>query len=187
MSISAIKYWLNIEKGVENIMFLAETAPANTIIGNVIVVTGAFIVLLFLLRKFAWKQITSIFDARAKKITDDITAAEEAHKTADELVSQRETELSNTREEAADIVKTATVTAAQTRQNMLEETLLEVTKKKQHASDDIVNEREAALKDVKSDVASISIQIAEKLIGSSIDAKGQSDLIDSYLAKLGEQ
>ncbi|MDR2975856.1 MAG: F0F1 ATP synthase subunit B [Streptococcaceae bacterium] len=167
-------------------MFLAETAPANTIIGNVIVVTGAFIILVFLLRKFAWKQITAIFEARAKKITDDINAAEDAHKTADKLVTQRETELSHTREEASDIVKTATVTAAQTRQNILEETMTEVTKRKQHASDDIANERETALKDVKSDVASISVQIAEKLIGTSIDADGQSALINSYLAKLGD-
>ncbi|GAB2026498.1 F0F1 ATP synthase subunit B [Lactovum odontotermitis] len=168
-------------------MFLAETAPVNTIIGNVIVVTGGFLILLFLLKKFAWKQITSIFEARAKKITDDIDAAEEAHKTADELVTKRETELSHTREEAADIVKTATVTAAQTRQNMLEETLTEVTKQKQHASDDIANERDAAMKGVRNDVASISVQIAEKLIGKSLDADGQSELIDGYLAKLGDK
>ncbi|MDR0300491.1 MAG: F0F1 ATP synthase subunit B [Streptococcaceae bacterium] len=166
-------------------MYLAEATP-NTIIGNVIVVSGAFILLVVLLRLFAWKQITGIFETRAKKITDDITAAEEAHKEASDLVVQRQEELSHTQEEASQIVDTARVTAAQTRQNLIEETLTEMTKQKAHAADDIANERAAALKAVKGDVANISVQIAEKLIGKSLNAEAQSELIDSYLNKFGE-
>ena len=47
-------------------------------------------------------------------------------------------------------------------------------------------ERKEALNTVKGDVADISVQIAEKLIGQSLDASAQQELIDSYLAKLGE-
>lgn len=166
-------------------MILAETAP-NTILGNIIVVSGAFILLIVLLRLFAWKQIIGIFEARAKKITDDISAAEEAHKEANDLVGQRQAELTQTRGEASEIVETARITAAQTRQSLLEQTLTDVTKQKQRAADDIANERVAALNTVRGEVASLSVQIAEALIGKSLDTKGQSDLIDSYLNKFGE-
>ena len=164
---------------------LAETAP-NTIIGNIIVVSGAFLILVVLIRVFAWKQITSVFTARAKKISDDIDAAEEAHTEADKLVSQRETELAGTRAEAAGIVETATVTAAKTRQKLLEEAMSEVTGVRSRANVEIEQERKDALESVKADVADISVKIAEKLLGKNLDAGAQSDLIDSYLSKLGE-
>ncbi|MFK5276290.1 hypothetical protein ACI3RH_04935 [Lactococcus lactis] len=45
-------------------------------LGNIIVVSGAFIILLVLLRLFAWNAITSVFASRAKKISDDIDAAD---------------------------------------------------------------------------------------------------------------
>ncbi|HEY0221910.1 F0F1 ATP synthase subunit B [Lactovum miscens] len=166
-------------------MILAETAP-NTILGNIIVVSGAFILLIVLLRLFAWKQITGVFEARAKKITDDISAAEDAQKEASELVNQRQEELSHTREEASEIVETARITAAQTRQSLLEQAMTDVTKQKQRATDDIANQRIAAMNTVRGEVAAISVQIAETLIGKSLDTKGQSELIDSYLNKFGE-
>lgn len=166
-------------------MILAETAP-NTILGNIIVVSGAFILLIVLLRLFAWKQITGVFEARAKKITDDISAAEDAQKEASELVNQRQEELSHTREEASEIVETARITAAQTRQSLLEQAMTDVTKQKQRATDDIANQRIAAMNTVRGEVAAISVQIAETLIGKSLDTKGQSELIDSYLNKFGD-
>ena len=66
---------------------LLEAAP-NTVLGNIIVVSGAFIILLVLLRLFAWNAITSVFASRAKKISDDIDAAEANNKQAADLVKQ---------------------------------------------------------------------------------------------------
>jgi F-type H+-transporting ATPase subunit b len=57
---------------------------------------------------------------------------------------------------------------------------------KKRAQEDIEQARKEALNSVKGDVAGISVQIAEKLIGQALDANSQSELIDSYIAKLGE-
>lgn len=164
-------------------MLLTEATP-NTIIGNVIVVTGAFILLVVLLRLFAWKNITEVFEARTKKITDDITSAEEANKKAKELVEQREAELSGTKAEAAGIIETANETATQNREKLLTATHSEVASMREHAATEIELERKEALNSVKGQVADISVQIAEKLIGRSLDNQAQSDLIDSYLSEL---
>ena len=164
-------------------LIIAESAP-NTVIGNIIVVSGAFLILVFLIRKFAWKQITSIFTERAKKISDDIDAAEEAHKTAEVLVQKREQELSGAKDEVANILATANETANQNFTKIVDQAHEEATMLKSHASADIEQERKEALNGVKSDVASISVQIAEKLIGKSLDAEAQSDLINSYLEKM---
>ncbi|WP_349651749.1 F0F1 ATP synthase subunit B [Lactococcus lactis] len=164
---------------------LLEAAP-NTVLGNIIVVSGAFIILLVLLRLFAWNAITRVFASRAKKISDDIDAAEANNKQAADLVKQRQAELAGSKEEAANIIQVANDTASQNRAKVLATANEEATSLKKRAQEDIEQERKEALNTVKGDVADISVQIAEKLIGQSLDASAQQELIDSYLAKLGE-
>ncbi|MDR0297394.1 MAG: F0F1 ATP synthase subunit B [Streptococcaceae bacterium] len=161
-------------------------AATSTVLGNVIVVSGAFLLLIFLLKKFAWKQITSVFENRAKKINDDIDAAEEAHKTAAVLVAKRENELAGSQAEAATIIETATTTAEQTRDKIVADAHADADATKKRAALDIAQERKEAMGSVKSDVASISVQIAEKLIAGSLDVRAHQALIDSYLEKLGD-
>ncbi|MQW22142.1 MULTISPECIES: F0F1 ATP synthase subunit B [unclassified Lactococcus] len=164
---------------------LLETAP-NTVIGNVIVASGAFIILLVLLRVFAWKQITGIFEQRAKKISDDIDSAEESKVEAAKLVAQRENELAGSKAEAANIIQTANDTATQNRNKIVAAANEEAANTKKRAQGEIEQERKEALNSVKGDVANISVKIAEKLIGQSLDPQAQTELIDTYLAKIGE-
>ena len=65
----------------------------STIIGDFILIAGSFLLLIFLVKKYAWGNITSILDQRAEKISSDIDGAEEARKKAEELASKREAEL----------------------------------------------------------------------------------------------
>ncbi|MDR0199846.1 MAG: F0F1 ATP synthase subunit B [Streptococcaceae bacterium] len=163
-----------------------DVATTSTVLGNVIISTGGFLILIVLIRAFAWKQITSIFTARAKKINDDIDAAEEAHKTAAELVETRQKELNGAKAEAAGIIDTANETARQNTDKATKAAQAEAEAIKNRATADIEQERKEALGSVKSDVANISVQIAEKLIGKNLSADDQSALIDEYIAKLGD-
>ncbi len=165
---------------------LLTAAPGTVVIGNVIVASGAFIILLILIRVFAWKQITSIFEQRAKKISDDIDEAEASNKQAAELVVQREAELAGSKAEAAGIIQTAQDTANQNRAKIAAVAKEEAEATKARATAEIDQERKEALSSVKGEVADISVKIAEKLIGRSLDVAAQQELIDSYLSKLGE-
>ena len=79
----------------------------GTIIGDFILIAGSFLLLIFLVKKYAWGNITSILDARAEKITNDIDEAEAARKKAEELANKREAELVGSRQEATTIFETA--------------------------------------------------------------------------------
>ena len=83
----------------------------SEIIGNFILIAGSFLLLIFLIKKFAWNNINGILEARAKKITDDIDGAESARQKAEELANKREEELAGSRKEAASIVENAKETA----------------------------------------------------------------------------
>ena len=148
------------------------------LIGNFILVAGSFLLLIVLIKKFAWGNITSIFEERAKKISDDIDSAESARKNAEVLEQKRE--------EAATIVETAKETAEKNKASILADTTEEVSRLKQKANQEIAQSKAEALRSIKGDVADLSIDLASKIIGQTLDKEAQSQLIDSYIDKLGD-
>ena len=158
----------------------------GTIIGDFILIAGSFLLLIFLVKKFAWGNITSIFEERAKKISDDIDSAESARKNAEVLEQKREEALAGSREEAATIVETAKETAEKNKASILADTTEEVSRLKQKANQEIAQSKADALRSIKGDVADLSIDLASKIIGQTLDKEAQSQLIDSYIDKLGD-
>ncbi|ATF65025.1 ATP synthase subunit b [Streptococcus gordonii] len=156
------------------------------IIGNFILIAGSFLLLVFLIKKFAWGNIIGILDQRAQKISDDIDGAESARKKAEDLAQKREEALVGSREEAATIVETAKETAEKNKASILADTTEEVSRLKQKANQEIAQSKAEALKSIKGDVADLSIDLASKIIGQTLDKEAQSQLIDSYIDKLGD-
>ena len=156
------------------------------IIGNFILIAGSFLLLVFLVKKFAWGNIVGILDQRAQKISEDIDSAEVARKKAEDLAQKREDALAGSREEAATIVETAKETAEKNKASILADTTEEVSRLKQKANQEIAQSKADALKSIKGDVADLSIDLASKIIGQTLDKEAQSQLIDSYIDKLGD-
>ena len=158
----------------------------GTIIGDFILIAGSFLLLIFLVKKYAWGNITSILDARAEKITNDIDEAEAARKKAEELASKREEELAGSRKEAASIVENAKETAEKNKSQILSEATQEAVRLKEKAQQEIAHNKEEALNSIKGDVADLTVNLASKLLSQELDAEGQRQLIDRYLDELGE-
>ena len=156
------------------------------IIGNFILIAGSFLLLVFLVKKFAWGNIVGILDQRAQKISEDIDSAEAARKKAEDLAQKREEALAGSREEAAAIVETAKETAEKNKAGILADAAEEVSRLKQKANKEIAQSKEDALKAIKSDVVDLSINLASKILGQSLDKEAQSQLIDNYIDKLGD-
>ena len=158
----------------------------GTIIGDFILIAGSFLLLIFLVKKFAWGNITSILDARAEKITNDIDEAEAARQKAEELASKREEELAGSRQEATTILETAKETAEKNKAHILSEANQEALRLKEKAQLEISQNKEEAMNSIKGDVADLTVNLASKLLSQQLDAEGQRQLIDRYLDELGE-
>ena len=158
----------------------------GTIIGDFILIAGSFLLLIFLVKKYAWGNITSILDARAEKITNDIDEAEAARQKAEELASKREEELAGSRKEAASIVENAKETAEKNKSQILSEATQEAVRLKEKAQQEIAHNKEKALNSIKGDVADLTVNLASKLLSQQLDAEAQRQLIDRYLDELGE-
>ena len=158
----------------------------STIIGNFILIAGSFLLLIFLVKKYAWGNITSVLDQRAEKISSDIDAAEEARKKAEQLASKREAELVGSRTEAKTIIENAKETAEKSRADILAEAKLEAGRLKEKANQEIAQNKAEALQSVKGDVADLTISLAGKIISQNLDSQAHKELIDQYIDQLGE-
>ena len=158
----------------------------GTIIGDFILIAGSFLLLIFLVKKFAWGNITSILDARAEKITNDIDEAEAARKKAEELATKREAELACSRQEATTILETAKETAEKNKAHILSEANQEALRLKEKAQLEISQNKEEAMNSIKGDVADLTVNLAGKLLSQQLDSEGHRQLIDRYLNELGD-
>lgn len=158
----------------------------GTIIGDFILIAGSFLLLIFLVKKFAWGNITSILDARAEKITNDIDQAEAARKKAEELATKREAELAGSRQEATTILETAKETAEKNKAHILSEANQEALRLKEKAQLEISQNKEEAMNSIKGDVADLTVNLAGKLLSQQLDSEGHRQLIDRYLNELGD-
>ena len=158
----------------------------STIIGDFILIAGSFLLLIFLVKKYAWGNITSVLDERAEKISSDIDGAEEARKKAEVLASKREAELAGSRTEAKTIIENAKGTAEKSRADILAEAKLEAGRLKEKANQEIAQNKAEALQSVKGDVADLTISLAEKILSKNLDSQAHKELIDQYIDQLGE-
>ena len=158
----------------------------STIIGDFILIAGSFLLLIFLVKKYAWGNISSILDERAEKISSDIDGAEEARKKAEELASKREAELAGSRTEAKTIIENAKETAEKSKADILAEAKLEAGRLKEKANQEIAQNKAEALQSVKGDVADLTISLARKFSPKNLDSQAHKELIDQYIDQLGE-
>ena len=147
------------------------------LIGNFILVAGSFLLLIVLIKKFAWGNITSIFEERAKKISDDIDSAESARQKAEELAQKREHELAGSRAEAVTIVETAKETAEKNKAGILANAA---------ANQEIAQNKAEAMSSIKGEVADLTVTLASKILSQELDKEAQSELIDRYIKQLGD-
>mgnify|MGYP000594091276 FL=1 len=158
----------------------------STIIGDFILIAGSFLLLIFLVKKYAWGNITSVLDERAEKISSDIDGAEEARKKAEELASKREAELAGSRTEAKTIIENAKGTAEKSKADILAEAKLEAGRLKEKANQEIAQNKAEALQSVKGEVADLTVSLAGKIISQNLDSHAHKELIDQYIDQLGE-
>ena len=156
------------------------------LIGNFILIAGSFILLLVLIKKFAWSNITGIFEERAEKIASDIDRAEEARQKAEVLAQKREDELAGSRKEAKTIIENARETAEKSKASILADAKLEAGRLKEKANQEIAQNKAEALQSVKGEVADLTISLAGKIISQNLDSHAHKELIDQYIDQLGE-
>ncbi len=141
-----------------------------------------FIILLIILKKFAWRPILNALDKREKSIEDSLRSADRAREEMERLKADNEKVMAQARLERDNMLKETKRTSekilSEAREKAKEEArlLIEATK------DLIENEKTSAVDEIRKQVAALSVEIAEKILKEKLkDEKKQKELIEKLL------
>jgi len=151
-------------------------------IGLVFWTAIAFVCLLILLKKFAWKPILEAIHEREQSIDEALNKAELAKIEMTRLTAQNEELMKEAREERDRILKEAKALKDSIVQEAKHQAHTEGTKLIEKAKIEIENQKKAALAELKGQVSTLSLEIAERVLRSQLEDKGkQQDLVASLL------
>ena len=149
--------------------------------------TIIFAIVFFLLAKFGFPVITGMVEKRNQRINDSLEAARVAEEAIAHLTQEKERILEETRQEQNRLMKEA----AAERERVLEQAQIQAREEAdrilQAASLRLQEEKEAAMKELRNEVAVISMAIAEKALRKELSSdKGQVESIDRLIDKMSD-
>ncbi|RZJ71998.1 F0F1 ATP synthase subunit B [Flavobacterium sp.] len=155
------------------------TAPESLIFWTTLI----FVIFFILLKKFAWKPILGAVKTREESINNALKAAETARQEMVALQSKNEEALQLARQERDAMMKEAREIKEKMIADAKAEASAESAKLIEQAKAAINAEKNAAMADIKAQVSSLSLEIAEKLLKDELSNKdSQMKLVDKLLA-----
>lgn len=144
-----------------------------------------FLLLVFFLAKFAWKPILSSLKEREESIQQALETAEKARAEMARMQADNEILLKQAREERDKILKEAREASSRLKDEAQHDAKRAADRIIDEARAAIQIEKQAALRDVKAQVALFSLEIAEKLIKKNLSTdKDQKDLVNQFISDL---
>jgi F-type H+-transporting ATPase subunit b len=145
----------------------------------------AFLIIFFIMSKFAWPMVLKMMEDRENKIQGDMDAAEQAKDQARSDAQAYADRLAVAEREAADIIAAAKREAEEERSRILAKAQQDAAATIAKARDAVESERKKALVQLSGSVVDLSVEIAGKIIGNDLDDAEHRALAEKYLAEVG--
>ena len=145
----------------------------------------AFLVIWVVLAKFAWPMIVGMLDKRQETIKNNLDEAEAAKIEAQRSLEEYKKQLADARREAAGIVDEARRAGEQVKADITAQAQAQADEMIAKAKKSIETEQRAAIADLQSSVADLSVAVAGRFIGEGLSDADQRKLIEKYVAEAG--
>ena len=144
------------------------------------------LILCALIKKFLFKPVMSILEARQKEIDDIYGEADKDRTEAAELKTEYTRRMSGARAEADGIVRTAMDSARRKSDQIVSDANSQVVRMKERAASEIEQERRKAFAELQGELSGMAVDIAAKMVGREINEKDQQALVDEFIRNAGE-
>ena len=141
---------------------------------------------IYLIKKFLFKPVNDILEKRRAAADAEIQDAAKAKEEADAIKSEYEENMRQAREKASEILTEAQKSADLQSEQILNEAARQASAIKEKAEKDIAQEKRKAVNEIKDEIGGMAVEIAGKVIEREIDEKDHSNLIDDFIANVGE-
>ena len=154
--------------------------PTSELIAGIL----AFLIVFWFVGRRAMPMINKTLEARQQAISGQLADAEEAKREAESLLTDYKAQLADAKTEGNRIIEEARAAGEQLKTDIVARAEEEAAATLAKARDEAQNEKSRALAEARREVGEISVGLAEKIVGGSLDDKMQKDLIERYLTEL---
>jgi len=145
-----------------------------------------FMVLFFVLAKFAWKPLMKMLQEREEMIRDSLDDAEKAKTELEHLNEESEAIMTKARAEAQTILANGKAAAEKVKEDTIAKAKEQAIKIIKKTEKQIQIEKDKAIADIKQEVVNLSLSVAKKLINKNLNDADNKSLIEETLKKVNK-
>jgi F-type H+-transporting ATPase subunit b len=160
---------------------VSEAKDLYPAVGELIVGLLAFAVLFFFTWKWVLPKFKEVLEQRKEQIQGEMEKAEATRGEAEKLQEEYRAQLAGARDEANRIIEEARATADQLRRDLQAKAEEESQAIVGRAQEEIRAERDRVFQELRAQVGSIAVEIAERIVGQSLDERAHQRLIDEFI------
>jgi F-type H+-transporting ATPase subunit b len=152
--------------------------------GLIVWTVVTFIVLVVVLRKFAWKPLLEALNRREDHVRDSLERAEKAQQEAERLLQENRAQIARAEEETRRILNEGRGLGEKLKSEIVEKANQQARLMVERAKQEIERDKEMALAQLREEVATLAILAAEKILNETLDAGKQRKVVDDMLRAL---
>lgn len=154
-------------------------------IWSILISLANLVIIFLILRKLLFKSVKKTLDVRRAQIDKLYDDAGEAKAEAEGEKQLYDEKLAGAKEEAEGILYAARERADRMSEEIVSDANAKAAQRVKKAEEEIAQEKKKAMSEIKNDISSLSVDIAEKIIEREIDEKDHGELIDKFIADMG--
>jgi len=143
-----------------------------------------FLVLMFILSKFAFGPLTRAVEARERSLQEAIDAAKADREAAARLLQQHQAQIEAARDDAQKYIAEGRVVAEKMRADMIEQTRREQQDMLERARRDIESEKDKAIAQLRREAVDLALAGASKVIEQNLESQRNRQIVESYLSSI---
>ena len=143
-----------------------------------------FLLLVYLLKKFAWNRIIGALESREQQIAQDKLQAQQAREAAEKIKSELDEKLAQIADEAAKKMAEAVKMGETQKEQLLAAAKEQSERLAEQAKAQIEAEKNKALSDVRGEIARVSVLAASKVIEQQLNEDAAKAVVDRVLAEV---
>lgn len=162
----------------------AEHAALN--IGDILMTVSAFLILLYLLKKYAFGPLMGVMKEREAHVADQIDSAEKSREETARLLEEQRALLKQSRQDALANIEESRKIGEKEREQIVTLARQEAERTIEKAKSEIENQTNQAIQALREQTVQLSVAIASKVIGRELNVQDQQKMIGDLLREAGE-
>ena len=154
---------------------------------QILISLANLLIIYLILKKVLFAKVQGVMNARQSQVTEMYDAADQSRTDAESMKQEYEEKLAGAREEADKIVRTATQTAQRRGDQIVQEASSQASHLKQKAEEEIAQEKQRMLTDVRGEISDLAVSIASKVVEREIRKEDQDTFVDEFIKNVGDR